>query len=43
MGEKRNAYKISVENPERERPLGRPRKKREDNIKMYLRKICGVL
>jgi hypothetical protein len=38
MAEKRNAYKILVENPEGKRPLGRPRHKWVDNIKMDLRK-----
>jgi hypothetical protein len=27
MGEKRNAYRILVENPEGKRPLGRPRRR----------------
>jgi hypothetical protein len=35
MGEKRNAYRISVGNPEGKRPLGRPR--RRWVIKMDLR------
>jgi hypothetical protein len=35
-GEKRNAYRILVGNPEGEIPLGRPRRRREDNIKVYL-------
>jgi hypothetical protein len=39
MGEKRNAYRILVENPEGKRPLGRPRRSRVDNIKMGLREI----
>jgi hypothetical protein len=37
MGEKRNAYRILVGNPEGKRPLGRPRRRWVDNIKMYLR------
>jgi hypothetical protein len=37
MGEKRNAYRIFVGNPEGKRPLGRPRSRWVDNIKMYLR------
>jgi hypothetical protein len=37
MGEKRNAYRILVGNPEGMRPLGRPRRKWVDNIKMDLR------
>jgi hypothetical protein len=38
-GEKRNAYRILVGKPEGRRPLGRPRRKREDNIKMDLMDI----
>jgi hypothetical protein len=34
MGAKRNAYGISVEKPEGNRPLGRPRRRWVDNIKM---------
>jgi hypothetical protein len=37
--EKRNAYRIFVENPEEKRPLGRHRRKWEDNIKMDHREI----
>jgi hypothetical protein len=36
MGEKRNAYRILVGNPEGKRPLGRPRRRSVDNIKMDL-------
>jgi hypothetical protein len=39
MGEKRNAYRILVGNPEGKRPLGRPRRRWMDNIKMNLREI----
>jgi hypothetical protein len=38
-GEKRNAYRILVGNPEGKRPLGRPRHRWVDNIKMDLREI----
>jgi hypothetical protein len=37
MGEKRNACRILVGNPEGKRPLGRPRHRWLDNIKMDLR------
>jgi hypothetical protein len=36
MREKRNAYMILVGNPEGKRPLGRPRRRWVDNIKMDL-------
>jgi hypothetical protein len=38
-GEKRNLCRIMVRKPERKRPLGRPRRRLEDNIKMDLREI----
>jgi hypothetical protein len=39
MGEKSNAYRILVGKPEGKRPLGRPRHRWVDNIKMYLREM----
>jgi hypothetical protein len=39
MGEKRNAYSVLVGNSERNRQLGRPRRRWKDNIKMDLREI----
>jgi hypothetical protein len=39
MGEKRNACRVLVGTPEGERPLGRPRRRWVDNIKMDLRDI----
>jgi ribosome biogenesis protein Nip4 len=39
MEEVRGAYNILVGRPEGRRPLGRPRRRREDNIKMDLREI----
>jgi hypothetical protein len=39
MGEVRTAYTILVERPEGRRPLGRPRHRWEDNIKMDHREI----
>jgi hypothetical protein len=35
-GEKRNGYRILVRKPEGKRPLGRPRRRLEDNIRMDL-------
>jgi hypothetical protein len=39
MEETRNAYKILVGKPEGKRPLGRPRRRWVDNIKIDLREI----
>jgi hypothetical protein len=39
MGEKRNVYRLLVGKPEGKRPLGRPRRKWIDNIKMHLLEI----
>jgi hypothetical protein len=39
MGEGRGVYRILVGRPEGKRPLGRPRHRWEDNIKMDLREI----
>jgi hypothetical protein len=39
MGEVRSAYNILVWRPEGRKPLGRPRRRWEDNIKMDLREI----
>jgi hypothetical protein len=36
-GEGRGVYRVLVGRPEGKRPLGRPRRRWEDNIKMYLR------
>jgi hypothetical protein len=36
MGEKRNAYRLLVGKPEGRRPLGRPRRRWVDNIRMDL-------
>jgi hypothetical protein len=36
MGEKRNVYRLLVAKPEGKRPLGRPRRRWMDNIKMGL-------
>jgi hypothetical protein len=39
MGAKRNAYRILVGMPEGKRPLGRPKRRWVDNIKIDLREI----
>jgi hypothetical protein len=39
MGEGRGVYRILVGRAEDERPLGRPKRRWEDNIKMDLREI----
>jgi hypothetical protein len=44
MGERRSACRILVGGPEGRRPLGRPKRRWEDNIKMDLQEIgCGVM
>jgi hypothetical protein len=43
MGEKRNAYRILVGNPEGRRPLGRPRLRWVNNIWMDLGQIGGMV
>ena len=41
-GEKRGLYMVLVGKPEGMRPLGRPRRRWEDNIKMDLKELgCG--
>ena len=40
MGKFRNAYKVLVGKPESKRPLGRPRCRWDDNIKVDLREVC---
>jgi hypothetical protein len=39
MGEERKLYRVLVGKPEGKRPLGRPRRRWEDGIRMDLRKI----
>jgi hypothetical protein len=42
MGERRGVHRFLVGKPERKRPLGKPRRRWEDNIKMDLQKVgCG--
>ena len=42
MGEGRGAHRVLVGNPEGKRPLGRPRHRCEDSVKMDLREVGGV-
>jgi hypothetical protein len=39
MGKERSVYRLLVRKREGKRPLGRPRRRWEDNIKMDLREI----
>jgi hypothetical protein len=39
MGEERKVYKVLVGKPEGKKPLGRPRRRWEDGIRMHLREI----
>jgi hypothetical protein len=39
MGEERKVYKVFMGKPEGKRPLGRPRRRWEDKIKMDLMEI----
>jgi hypothetical protein len=42
MGEKRGVYSVLVRKPEGKRPLGGPRRRREDNINRDLQEVtCG--
>jgi len=42
MGESRGVYRVLVGEPQRKKPLGRPRRRWEDNIKMDLQEVgCG--
>jgi hypothetical protein len=39
MEEKKNAYRLLVGKPERKRPLGRPRRRWVDNIRLDLGEV----
>jgi hypothetical protein len=39
MGEERNVYRVLIGKPEGKRPLGRPRRRWEDGIRIDLRKV----
>jgi hypothetical protein len=41
MGEDRGLHRVLVEKPDGKRPLGRPRRRWEDNIKMELQEVRG--
>jgi hypothetical protein len=41
MGEERGVHRVLVGKPEGKRPLGRPRHRWEDNIKMDLQAVGG--
>ena len=41
MGEDRDVHRMLVGKPEGKRPLGRPRRRWEDNIKMDLHEVGG--
>ena len=44
MGEERGAYRVLVRKPEGKRPLGRPRHRWVDNIRMDLQEVgCGYV
>jgi len=44
VGEERGAYRVLVGKPEGKRPVGRPRRRRVDNIRMDLQEVvCGYM
>jgi len=44
MGEERGAYRVLVGKPEGKRPLGRPRRRWVDNIRMDFQEVgCGYM
>jgi hypothetical protein len=43
MGKRRGAYRVLIGIPEENRPLGRPRRKWEDHIKMDLQELRSGL
>jgi len=43
-GREESLYKVLVRKPERKRPLRRPRRRWEDNIKMNIEEVgCGIM
>jgi len=44
MGEERGVYRVLVRKPDGKRPLGRPKRRWVDNIRMYLQEVgCGYM
>ena len=44
IGENRGVYRVLVGKPEGRRPMGRPRRRRVDNIRMNLEEVgCGYV
>jgi hypothetical protein len=43
MGAERGVHRVLVGKPEGKRPLGRPRRRWEDNIKMDVEEVGGVV
>ena len=43
MGQGRGVYRVLVGKPEGKRPLGRPKRRWEDNIKMDLQEVGGAV
>jgi len=44
MGEERGVYRFLLGKPERKRPMGRPRRRWVDNIRMDLQEVgCGYM
>ena len=41
IGEERGVHRVLIGKREGKRPLGRPRRRREDNIKMDLQEVGG--
>jgi len=43
-GDRRGVYRVLMRKPEGKRPLARPRRRWQDNIKMDLQEVgCGVM
>jgi hypothetical protein len=43
MGERRGVHSVLVGKPEGKRPLGRPRRRWEDNIKIDFQEVGGLV